>query len=188
MRSSGQSAKETDMDTIGGMSLEEFDEMNAQGAEEVASLMATEESLSESDEKLMLEVAMGGMMQLEISRLAIDSATDEEVLLLAQAEVVEQTGLSEKLKEIAGIKGVTLPSAPSADAQAMLEKLSGLSGDEFDRAYVQESGVRGHELLDDVLERVETKAEDGDLVELASAARPLVQTHLQVARSVLDAL
>jgi putative membrane protein len=170
---------------IGGMSKAEFDRINTEGAQKVAAIKATSTALSEADKELMLQVAMGGMQQLEVSRLAVSKASSEQVRQLAQSEVEEQTGLSAKLKEIAKAKGVELPGKPDAQTQAMLTKLSALSGSELDTYYVAESGVKGHEKLDKVMSSVKSKAKDANLKSLAAAAHPLVQTHLKVSRAAL---
>ncbi|CCH53847.1 hypothetical protein BN8_02977 [Fibrisoma limi BUZ 3] len=174
--------------SIGKYSLSEFDQKNQQGAQAVAAVNATNAPLSQADQDLMKQVAMGGMMQLQVSQLAVDKASSEDVRKLAQAEVDEQTGLSAKLKEIASAKGVSLPTTPDAEAQAMLTKMQGLSGAEFDRQYVQQSGVNGHEKLDQVMSKVESSAKDQSLKNLAKAAHPLVKTHLQVSRDELSQL
>ncbi len=166
------------------MSQEELDRKNKEGAAAVAAITPTSDKLSKADQDLMNEVAMGGMMQLEMSRVAVDKAQDPMVKQLAQAEVEEQTGLSDKLKEIAQAKGVTLPPAPDAKGRDMVTKLQGLSGMEFDRQYVRESGVNGHQKLDKVMSKVESKATDANLKALAAAAHPLVKTHLQAAQSL----
>ncbi|RIV19759.1 DUF4142 domain-containing protein [Fibrisoma montanum] len=174
--------------SIGKYSPSEFDSKNKQGAQAVAAVNATNAPLSQADQDLMKQVAMGGMMQLQVSQLAVDKASSEDVRKLAQAEVEEQTGLSAKLKEIASAKGVTLPTTPDAETQAMLTKMQGLSGAEFDRQYVQQSGVNGHEKLDRVMSKVESDAKDQSLKNLAKAAHPLVKTHLQVSRDELNQL
>jgi putative membrane protein len=172
--------------TIGNMSREEFDRMNAQGAAAVAAITPTNTALSKGDQKLMMEVAMGGMMQLEMSRVGVQRATNEEARVLAQSEVEEQTALAAKLREIATAKNVTLPEAPDAKARGAATKLQSASADNFDRNYVRESGVKGHEKLDKVMTRVGTRATDENLKALATAAHPLVRTHLQVSRDVLN--
>lgn len=170
------------------MSMEEMDRLNKQGAAAVAAITPTSQKLSKADQDLMNEVAMGGMMQLEMSRVAVDKAQDPQVKQLAQAEVEEQTGLSDKLKEIAQAKGVTLPSAPDAKSRAMLTEMQSASGADFDRQYVRESGVKGHEKLDKVMSKVEAKATDANMKALASAAHPLVKTHLQAAQTLLNSM
>lgn len=173
-------------DMIGKLSETEFMRLNEEGAAAVGAVTPTSAPLSKSDQKLMMEVAMGGMMQLEVSRVAVQKATDEDTRMLAEAEVAEQTGLKAKLTEIASAKNITLPSAPDAKTQRMIAKMQAMSGTDFDRAYVRESGVKGHQLLDKTMSKVETRAADPSLKALASAAHPLVRTHLQVSRDELS--
>lgn len=165
--------------------MEGLRQKNQQASEAVAAVKATNAPLSDADKALMLEVAKGGMMQLEVSRLASGKTTNDAVRMYAQAEVDEQTGLSAKLGEIAAAKGVTLPTKPDADTQAMLTRMQGLSGAEFDRTYVQESGVNGHQKLDQVMSKVKANANDRNLKDLAKAAHPLVKTHLKVAQDMV---
>lgn len=170
--------------TVGKESKSEFDSKNQKGAADVAAVPASPAKLSSADQSLMLEVAKGGMMQLEVSKIAVQQASNPEVKALAQAEVDEQTGLSQKLQEIASAKGVTLPSTPDAETQAMVTKLQGMSGASFDKMYVEESGVKGHEKLDKVMSKVESSASDASLKGIGKAAHPLVKTHLKVAREI----
>jgi putative membrane protein len=166
----------------------EWDKINKAAAQKVAAIKPTGDPLSDDDQKLMLEIAAGGMMQLVVSKVAVEKATDADVKLLAQAEVEEQTGLSAKLKEIATAKKVTLPEAPDAKTQDMLKMLNGQSGAEFDRAYVEQSGVKGHQALNATMEKVESKAKDAALKALAAAALPLIKTHLEASRAEMSEL
>ncbi|GAB3760088.1 DUF4142 domain-containing protein [Spirosoma pomorum] len=180
--SAGMSTNSTTM--VGKESMQEFDSQNKKGAAAVSAVSPTNAKLSSADQSLMIEVAKGGMMQLEVSKIAQQMATNPEVRQLAQAEVDEQTGLSAKLKEIAEAKGVTLPETPDAETQAMVTKLQGMSGAELDRMYVMESGVKGHEKLNKVMSKVESSASDANLKGLAKAAHPLVKAHLKVAEQI----
>lgn len=170
---------------VGNMSMEDLRQKNQKGNEAVAAVKATNAPLSDADKALMMEVAKGGMMQLEVSRLASGKTTNDAVRMLAQAEVDEQTGLSAKLGEIAAAKGITLPTTPDADTQSMLSRMQAMSGADFDRMYVQESGVNGHMKLDDVMAQVQKNAKDKTLKDLAKAAHPLVKTHLKVAQNLM---
>lgn len=173
---------------VGTESKREFDSQNKKGAAAVGAVSATAAKLSASDQTLMTQVATGGMMQLEVSKVALQKATNPQVRQLAQAEVEEQTGLSAKLKEIAMAKGATLPSAPDAATKALVAKMQGLSGTAFDKVYVSESGVNGHQKLDKVLSSVEASGSDASLKGIAKAAHPLVKTHLQVAQQIMTNL
>ncbi len=186
MAQQGQQGRETRSGSamVGKLNKADFDNQNKQGAAAVAAIAPSKNALSQADNNLMMEVAKGGMMQLELSRIAMQKATSDQVRQLAQAEVDEQTGLSNKLKEIASAKGVTLPTSVDPQTQEMLTKMQSLTGEEFDQYYVTESGVNGHQKLDQVMSKVESTATDASLKGVASAAHPLVRTHLQVAQDV----
>ena len=173
-----------DNNMVGRTSKMDFERMNKEGASMVSAITPSSAKLSKMDEDLMMQVAMGGMMQLETSRVALQKTTNPEVREMAQAEVEEQTGLSAKLKEIASAKGITLPSTPDAKTQAMVAKMQDMSGAAMDRHYIQEHAVKGHELLDRVMSKVESKGQDANLMAVAKAAHPLVKTHLKVAREL----
>ncbi|ARK09555.1 DUF4142 domain-containing protein [Fibrivirga algicola] len=173
-----------DSDLVGRTSKIEFDRMNKEGASTVAAITPNSTKLSKADEDLMMQVAMGGMMQLETSKVAVQKSTNPEIREIAQAEIDEQTGLSAKLQEIATAKGVTLPSTPDAKTQEMVTKMQGMSGVALDRHYVQEHAVKGHETLDKVMSKVESRGQDANLMAVAKAAHPLVKTHLKVAREL----
>ncbi|GAB4030328.1 hypothetical protein GCM10028809_23060 [Spirosoma gilvum] len=169
---------------VGKETKAEFDSQNQKGAAAVSAVAATPAKLSSADQNLMMDVAKGGMMQLEMSKVAVQKASSSEVRQYAQAEVDEQTGLSAKLQEIASAKGVTLPSAPDSDTQAMVAKLQGMSGASLDKMYMDETGVKGHEKLDKVMATVESTASDASLKGVGKAAHPLVKTHLKVAKQI----
>ena len=56
------------------------------------------------------------------------------------------------------------------------------SGADFDKEYLQEGGVDGHQLLEKTMTKVQSKASDATLKELAMTTLPLIKTHLQAAR------
>ncbi|MBC3786636.1 DUF4142 domain-containing protein [Spirosoma utsteinense] len=170
---------------VGKESKAEFDRLNKKGAADVAAIRPTSAKLSSADQSLMMEVAKGGMKQLEMSKVAVQKASNEAVRQLAQAEVQEQTGLSAKLKEIAQAKGITLPATPDAEVQAAVSRLQAVSGMAFDRMYVTESGVKGHEKLDSVMSKVKSTATDANLKSVAQVAHPLVKNHLKVSRDIM---
>lgn len=186
---SGNAGMTGNLTRIGNLSVEEFNRINEQGNAAVAAITPTSTQLSNADRRLMMEVAMNGMRQLEVSRAALQKATTPEARLLAQSEVEEQTGVAAKLTQMAAAKGVTLPTAPDSKTRSMVAKMQRMSaGRDFDRTYVRESGVKGHERLERTMSTVMSRAADPDMKALAAATMPVIRTHLQVSRSVVDGL
>ncbi len=167
---------------IGDMTAAEWDKTNKAAGDKVDAIKPTSSALSAADQALMMEVAMGGMMQLEVSRVAMQKTADADVRAYAKAEVDEQTHLGAKLKEIAAAKKVTLPSEPDDMTQKMVAMLSGLAGAELDRTYLTEAGVKGHEKLQMVMNKVESQAADATLKTVAMTALPVIKLHLKTAK------
>lgn len=173
--------------TIGGMSRAEFDRINADGAAKVAAVKPSSAPLSAGDKKLLMQMAQGGMMQLQVSQAALPKVSRDDVRTLAQSEVDEQTGLSQKLTEIAGAKGVTMPSEPAAGTAAILQQMEGKSGSNLDMYYTKTSGIEGHKKLEATMTTVSKTAKDPALKAVANAALPLIKTHMRVAKGVAGA-
>ncbi len=170
---------------IGEMSPADFEKANQDGAAAVGAVKATSTPLSDADKALMMQVAMGGMMQMEVSGVAAAKTNDDDVRIFAKGEVEEQKGLSKKLAEIAKMKGMTMPTEPDEKTKKMVAMLNGLSGAELNRTYLQESGVAGHELLQKTMTKVQAEATDPALKGIATAALPLIKTHLAAAKAEL---
>ena len=177
-----QAAQETDR--IGKMTVASFNSINAKGNQMVSAITPTNAPLSAADNKLMLKVAAGGQRQLAISQAVLEKVTNPQVKLLANSEVEEQTGVSAKLKEIAAAKGVTLPEGPDSEAQSLVSQVQNLSGAELDAFYVNQSGIKGHELLQATMTTVNSTAKDATLKKLATATLPVIKTHLSVSKDV----
>ena len=172
---------------IGMTAADEWQKLNRQAGAKLKAIQPTTDKLSEADLALMLKVAMGGMMQLAISEAALTKATSADVKMYAQAEVEEQTTLAAKLKEITKAKGMMLPAEVDEKTTKMIAKLNAKSGAEFDKMYLQEGGVDGHQRLENIMKEVQSHAADTTLKAVATTALPLIMAHLQAAREEMKA-
>lgn len=169
-------------DRIGNMKTAKFQNKNAKGGQKVSSIKPSDGTATETDKQLMMQVAMGGMKQLMVSQAVLAKATNPKVKLLAQSEVEEQTGVSNKLKELASAKGVTLPSAPDAETQKLVAQAQSLSGTQLDQFYLNESGVKGHQELEATMNTVSSTATLKEMRQLAGATLPVIRMHLEVSQ------
>lgn len=173
-------AQSMNVDRIGDMKVSKFNKVNAKGNRKVAAISPSDATITEGDKTLMMQIAMGGMRQLMVSQAVLAKATTPQVRMLAQSEVEEQTGVSNKLKEIAAAKGVTLPASPDAETQALVARAGSLSGKELDMFYLNESGIKGHQLLQATMTTVSSTANSRSLRKLAMATMPVIRMHLEV--------
>jgi putative membrane protein len=139
--------------------------------------------LSASDQKFVTKAAQGGQAEVELGKLATEKASSDEVKKFGQRMVDDHGKAGEQLKQLADSKGVTLPSDLEPKAKAEKDKLSKLSGEQFDREYMTYM-VKDHKK--DVAEfRHESKAaKDGDVKSFASQTLPTLEDHLKQAQSI----
>jgi len=90
------------------------------------------------DWKFFKKAAQGGMTEVTLGQMAANKAENEAVKSFGQQMVTDHGKANQELKDLAVAESVTLPTEMSADEKALQEKLSGLSGAEFDKAYMEE--------------------------------------------------
>ena len=127
--------------------------------------------------------AQGGLAEVELGRLAVQRAADPAVKEFGQRMVTDHSRANAELKAVAARKNIQLPTDLSSSQKSTMDKLSKLSGAEFDREYMSDM-VKDHET--DVKE-FETQAKEGtdtEVKEFATKTLPTLQAHLQMARNV----
>ncbi|HVF56908.1 MAG TPA: DUF4142 domain-containing protein [Pyrinomonadaceae bacterium] len=144
--------------------------------------------LSSMDRKFMMMAAQGGMAEVEMARVALQRASSDSVKQYAQHMIDDHTRANEELMAVASSKGVTLPTGPDAKQQAMMSKMSQMSGAEFDAAYIKESGVKAHEKMAKLFMDESGKGRDADTKAFAAKTLPTVQMHLQMAREMMNGM
>ncbi len=146
-----------------------------------SSAMST--GMSSADEHFTKKAAQGGMAEVELGRLAEQRAANPEVKKFAERMVADHTKANNELKQVAGAKNVTLPETLNAKDEATKQKLSNLSGDQFDKAYMSDM-VTDH--TQDVAEfrKESTSAQDTDLKNFVTNTLPTLEDHLKEARQI----
>src|SRR6201996_4407489 len=120
-----------------------------------------------SDQHFMKEAAQGGMAEVELGQLAADKASSPEVKEFGQRMVKDHSQANDQLKQIAMQKGVTLPSSPSAKDEMTKKRLSNMSGDAFDQAYMKDM-LKDHKADIAAFEKESTNGKDPDVKQFAS--------------------
>jgi putative membrane protein len=139
--------------------------------------------LSAADKTFVKKAVQGGKAEVELGELAQEKASSEEVKNFAKHLVDDHRQANEQLMKIAQDKGVEVPDQVDPKHQAVKDRLSKLSGEQFDRAFMQEA-VKDHQK--DVREyRQQSKlGKDPDLKNYASSTLPKLQEHLKTAKSL----
>jgi putative membrane protein len=135
------------------------------------------QSLAKGDQKILTDMAMANMAEVEVGKLAVQKSQNTEVKSFAQQMVDDHGKGLEEVKKVAGSKNVTLPAELDSKHKAMLSKLQGMSGDQFDRAYMEQAGVKAHSDALALVTKAQSGAKDSDVQALASKLQPTIQQH-----------
>jgi len=141
--------------------------------------------MSSADRKFMMMAAMGGMAEIEMARLALQKSGSDSVKQYAQKMIDDHTAAGEQLRQLASMKGVTLPMQLDAKHMSMMAKMQRLSGMEFDMMYVKEAGVKAHESMEKLYMKESMSGKDMDAKAFAAKTLPAVRMHLQMAREMM---
>ena len=143
----------------------------------------TASKLSMADQRFMKEAAQGGMAEVQLGELAVQKASSDEVKKFGQRMVDDHSKANDNLKALATSKGVTLPQAPDAKEEATKDRLSKLSGEQFDKAYMSDM-VRDHKKDVAAFETESTGARDADVRNFATDTLPTLRDHLKNAQDI----
>jgi putative membrane protein len=145
----------------------------------------TKPSLNLSDRRFLTEAAEGGMMEVELGKLAADKATDPDVKSFGQRMVDDHTKANDKIKQIAAEKGVTLPTELGVLDKHTLDKLQKESGSDFDRLYAS-TMVKDHKKDVSDFQHESKAAKDDDVKTFATHTLPTLKEHLKLAESAAN--
>ena len=84
---------------------------------------------------------------------------------------------------MAASSGAQLPKRPSKEHRSALKKLEGTSGEQFDRAYVDQM-VKDHEKALRLVQDAAKNAKNPELKQAAEKAAPEVKQHLDMAKQL----
>lgn len=138
---------------------------------------------SSQDQKFVMDVAMDGMMEVELGRWAAQKGTSEGVKQFGRRMVDDHTKAKTELMALASSKGITLPTALDAKHQANISKISKLTGADFDNAYVKMM-LSDHKKAVSDFEKQSTKGADPDIKAFAGTTLPTLKEHLTMAQAL----
>jgi len=141
------------------------------------------DSIDSDVQKFMTEAASGGMMEIELGKIAESQALHPRVKAFGAMLVADHTKASEELKTLAASKNISLPEAVSADHQKHIDELKALSGADFDKAYIKMM-LKDHRKDINNFEDASMDAGDTDVKAFAAKTLPVLKAHLDSAKAI----
>jgi putative membrane protein len=135
------------------------------------------------DKKFVKDAALGGLTEVELGKLAAQKAASEQVKQFGQKMVDDHTKANDQLKEVASKENISIPDSLDSKHQSRIEKLSKLSGPDFDKAYVKDQ-VKDHEKDVSEFKSEADNGSDPNIKQFAASTLPTLQQHLSMAKDL----
>jgi putative membrane protein len=132
------------------------------------------------------KVSLGGATEVEAGTVAATKASNADVKAFARRMVDDHSKAGHELMLLAREKGITVTDNTAA-AKASLKSLEQLSGDAFDRAYMDQM-VANHEATVEIFKSQIEHGKDQAIRDWAEKTLPTVREHLELAKKTRDRL
>ncbi|MGA3065232.1 MAG: DUF4142 domain-containing protein [Tepidisphaeraceae bacterium] len=144
-------------------------------------------TLNSEDRDFMNNAALGGMFEIQESRVAVEKTATDAIKKFANQMIDDHTSINEKLAKVAGDKMVTIPTVLDSDQQKQVDDLGQLSGADFDKQYVKDQ-VDAHKDAVKLFQKEIDDGQDVDVKALATRTLPTLQHHLEMAETLNDTM
>ncbi len=140
---------------------------------------ANEAGQTMKDKMFLRNAAEGGMAEVKLGQLASQKAGSEDVKAFGQKMMDDHAALNNEMAPIADSMGVRAPKDLSKKDQDLYDQLNGLSGTEFDNAYLS-AMVKDHrkDLRDFRMEASTTQ--DSTLKDAVEKGEKVIHEHLMM--------
>jgi len=123
------------------------------------------------------------MAEVELGRLAAQKGHSPDVKRFGERMVTDHSKANDELKQLAVRKGITLPAEPTAQQKQEKERLSKLSGVQFDSEYMKLM-VEDHDKDVKAFQDETHGAADPDIKSFAAKTLPTLQEHQKMAKDI----
>lgn len=142
----------------------------------------TAPAASTEDADFAVMATNAGMTEIEASKLALNTSSNANVKKYAQMIVDEHTAAGAKLSALAASKNISVPTVLSTDSQDKINDLGKKTGKDFDKAYI-DMMVSEHKDAVDAFQKENTNTTDADLKSFTAETIPVLQKHLDEAKT-----
>ena len=140
-------------------------------------------NVEKGDGQFAVEAASGGITEIELGKLAEQKATDRMVKNFGAMMVKDHSKADDKLQALAKAKNINLPNGPSAAEQQVIDKLTKLSGRDFDKAYISDMiDVHKNDIRE--FKYASKNCNDPDIKHFATKTLPVLQNQLDAIKEV----
>jgi len=137
--------------------------------------------VSKADQRFLTEAMQADLAEVQVGKLAQQKGDSADVKQFGQMLEQDHSKHLQEAQRVASQVGVTPPTEPSAEQKTVYDKLSKLSGANFDKQFAA-AMIKDHK--EDVAKFRRKGQEKNPVGELAAQSVPTLEKHLQTAEGL----
>lgn len=137
--------------------------------------------VEEDGDAFLDAVAIGGLVEVELGKLALQKSANAEVRKFAGQMVADHSKINTELKAVAHKLEVLIPEGDRPEVRAHVEALKKYSGNEFDVHYM-EMMVKDHIKTLELFRTVSTLSRE--IKHFAKKNLPILEKHYETAKAI----
>ena len=139
------------------------------------------------DQSFLAKAMEGSVAEVELGQLAEQKSESNDVKQYGQKMASEHQQMNDKwFKPVAKQIGASEPKGPSKKDKKLIEKLQGLSGQQFDTEYIQ-AMVKDHKQDLKDFQSEEKNAQDPNVKQVAQQGADIISKHLELIEQIAQA-
>ena len=140
-----------------------------------------------AEQDFMMKATQAHLSDMDMARLAMQKSENSDVRDFANMIQRDHTNAVEDLTDLMKDKNVSQPSTLTPEAKLDIEKMTGLSGAEFDREFVNMM-VSDHQKAVEMFRDIASIAQNPDIKKYAEDLLPKLEMHLEKAQKLQSKL
>lgn len=137
-----------------------------------------DDTSKEADAQFIVKATEISLAEIQLGQLAQKLGSSGHVREMGKMMETDHAKALAEITELAKTKEVTIPSAPTFDAQDAYNKLNAKSSVEFDKAYADKM-VTGHQEAIALFEKTCNESTDAEVREWATKMLPVLKLHFE---------
>lgn len=147
--------------------------------------MGNSDTSKADDRDFVMEAASGGLMEVELGKLAQTNGSSPQVKEFGRMMVTDHTKANTELKAVAKAKNITIPTTPAEKQQKNIDDLKAKKGADFDKDYI-DLMVSDHKEDISKFEDESNNGKDTQVKAFATKTLPVLKKHLEHVQTVKD--
>jgi putative membrane protein len=153
----------------------------------------TAQGAAPTDPQIVGIVVAANQIDIDAGRLALSKSQNKQVRAFAQQMITDHSALQKSVSDLGAKLNVTPTESDTSNslkkqAEQTEQKLNGLSGKAFDKAYIDNEVTYHKAVIDATKNVLIPNAQNPQLKSALTGAAPLFQGHLEHAEKVQSAL